>query len=248
MDLERTFLAHLPLIDRILGSICRRHGVSGDAAEEFQARARMKLIENDYAVLQKFEGRSSFHTYLEVVLANVFRDFCIERRGRWRASAAARRLGPLAVRLERLVHRDGYGVSEAVSLVRSRPDVAASERDLRELIAKLPERRLRPVLERVREDLPAKSNGGDPADSYERADEWADVEAALEAVLQTLEAEDRLILRLRFWCGLTVAEVARALRTEQKPLYRRIGRLLEELRGELDARGVGADCVGRLVP
>lgn len=248
MDFERTFLAQLPLIDRILGSICRRHALSGDEAEEFQARARLKLIENDYAVLRKFECRSSVQTYLEVVLANVFRDFCIERRGRWRASATARRLGPLAVRLERLVHRDGYAVSEAVSLVRNRLDIEASERELRELVARLPERRLRPVLERVPDDLPATSIGGDPVDEYEREFERAKVEAALEAVLRTLDAEDRVILRLRFWCGLTVAEVARAMGMQQKPLYRRIARLMRELRIELDARGVGAECIGPLFP
>ncbi len=62
--------------------------------------------------------------------------------------------------------------------------------------------------------------------------------AALEGALGKLDAEDRVILRMRFEDGFTVADVARALDLRQKPLYRRVEGLLRRLRRELEGRGM----------
>ena len=51
--------------------------------------------------------------------------------------------------------------------------------------------------------------------------------------------EDRLLLRLRFWQGLSVADIAALLKLEAKPLYRRYERLMRELREALEAQGLG---------
>ena len=68
-DLEAQFLAHLPAAERILSALARRHALSRDAAEEFSAWAKLRLIENDYAILAKFRGESSLATYLTVLSA-----------------------------------------------------------------------------------------------------------------------------------------------------------------------------------
>jgi hypothetical protein len=49
-----------------------------------------------------------------------------------------------------------------------------------------------------------------------------------------------MILKMRFDSGFTVAEVARVLKVDQKSLYRRIERLLSDLRACLEAAGVDA--------
>ena len=63
---------------------------------------------------------------------------------------------------------------------------------------------------------------------------------ALEASLETLDLEDRLMLRLRFEHETRVSEIARLL---GKPtvfhVYRRIKKILSRLRSELEAHGVG---------
>ena len=53
----------------------------------------LKLIEDDYRRLRRFEGRSSFATYLATVVQRLFLDFVIGKTGRWRPSVQARRLG-----------------------------------------------------------------------------------------------------------------------------------------------------------
>ena len=60
-----------------------------------------------------------------------------------------------------------------------------------------------------------------------------------------MTAREQLLLRLRYEQGATVAEIARMLGEDQKPLYRHLDRVLAKLRCALEARGVSADQVGR---
>jgi hypothetical protein len=68
---------------------------------------------------------------------------------------------------------------------------------------------------------------------------------ALQTAIGELPPQDRLILRLRFDEALSVAEVAKMMRLEQKPLYRRLERLLAALRRRLEADGVRGDELAR---
>lgn len=237
---ETTFLANLELLERIIASLCRRHALVGDEADDFGSWVKARLIENDYAIIRKFQERSSFATYLTVVVTNLFRDYRTREWGRWRPSAMAKRLGGLAVRLEALLYRNGHSLPQAIEVLRSAGLATVSDRELTELAAKLPVR--------ARPGLAADAPGeAPPADGElwlsEQTSDRDAARAALERALGELPAEDQLILRLRYWEGFTVAEVARALQLEQKPLYRRIDRNLERLRGILEAAGVDRDCV-----
>jgi len=60
----------------------------------------------------------------------------------------------------------------------------------------------------------------------------------VEEAINKLSVEDRLIVRLRFWEGLSVADIARGLKLDQKPLYRRLDRLLAELHSALTKAGI----------
>ena len=68
----------------------------------------------------------------------------------------------------------------------------------------------------------------------ERAARRRQVEAALGRTLAKLPSEDSLIVKMRYLDGFQVAAVARALHLPQKPLYRRVERLLGELRRKLE--------------
>jgi RNA polymerase sigma factor (sigma-70 family) len=240
---EAVFLDALPRIERIIGIVCARNGLAGADAEDFGSHVKLKLIEDDYAVLRKHGGRSSVPTYLSVVIANIYRDWRVAKRGRWRASAAAVRLGRAAERLERLVYRDGHSFREAAEAVRAAGESAASDRELAELFGRLPPRvPMRPA--EVDEAAAAHVAGSAPAsaavEQAEEAREREALRAALAEALATLPPEDRLIVRMRFWEGLGIAAISRALGLEQKPLYRRMERLLRQLREGLEEAGLGA--------
>jgi DNA-directed RNA polymerase specialized sigma24 family protein len=75
----------------------------------------------------------------------------------------------------------------------------------------------------------------------ERHAEADRVVAVLEEELGTLDAEDRLVLKMRFESDFMIADIARTLNLPAKPLYRRIEKLLRTLRRGLERRGIGRD-------
>lgn len=235
------FLAHLDLVERVIGFTCRRHGVRSEEGEEFASVVKARLVEEDYAVFRKFQGQSKLSTYLTTVVQRLFLDWQRSRRGRPRPSAAARRMGALALRLERLLYWDGFSFDEACRILRENHGVEVSWQELEEVAGRLPPR----VMERRHEGgertewLPGSAKRPDEAAlAREREEEAGRVVAVLEEALEELEPEDRLILRMRFEDDLTVADIARGLHLEQKPLYPRIEKLKRRLRRELEARGL----------
>ncbi len=238
---EREFLAQRELIRRVIAFACRRQRLRAEEAEEFASTVMLKLVEDDYAVFRKFQGQSSLPTYLTTVIQRLCLDFLRAKRGRPRSSAEARRLGPVAVQLERLLYWDGFGFDEACRILRDNHGVEASWEELEEMAGRLPSRaigRQHEGGERTEQLAGALERPDEALSERERVEEAERVVAALEEAVGTLDAEDRVILRMRFEDGFTVADVARALGLRQKPLYRRIDGLLRRLRRELEGRGL----------
>ena len=240
---EALFLEHLRWIERAAEAACRRQGIYGADAEDFAASVKIKLMENDYAAMRGFRGVARIRTYLTTVIMHHLHDHVRERRGRWRPSAAAERLGPPAGQLEALVYRDGFALGQAGELLRTAGRTSLSDAELARLLGRLPPRQpLRPVEVAAEPALFA-------AESPSRADERvaaSDADArrerlhlALRRAREKLEPEDQIIVRMHFVDGKTVAEVARALHLEQKPLYRRVEGLRARLREHLEQEGVG---------
>jgi RNA polymerase sigma factor for flagellar operon FliA len=250
-DPAAQLVAHLAWIDRVAASLTRRHGGTADDAEEFASWAKTRLVDDDYAILRKFRGESALTTYLTTVLAMLYRDFRVARFGRWRPSAAAQRRGPVAVRMETLVYRDGMGVEQAARLLHARGETALSVGELARMLAELPPRGpTRPVevATDVVPDLPSPHGAADAEVLRGEAERHRGaLGGALSSSLERLPPEDRVILRLHYWEGLSVADVARALGLEQKPLYRRLERLHRRLRGDLEGAGVSREGVRMLL-
>jgi RNA polymerase sigma factor for flagellar operon FliA len=248
--LETVFLENLAVIERIIAALARRHGFGADDAIDFASWIKLRLVEDGYAAFRKFRGESRIATYLTVVIAMLARDYRAQLWGRWRPSVAARRQGDLAVRLETLVHRDGMRFSHAAEALRTAGRTSLSNRQLGQLLGALPTREpLRP--------LEAGSDALTGIEAQQQADELVMVaaaredrqraDAALEQALASLDPGDRVVMRMHFWEGLSVADIGRALAIEQKPLYRRIERILGALRNSLHGAGVRSENVAELV-
>jgi len=239
---------NLELIEQVIASIGRRRALSVDEAEDFTSWVRLRLLEDDCAILAKFRGRSRFKTYLVTVVANLFRDYRISKWGKFRPSAKAKRRGPTAERFEILYYRDGYSLSETVEILRRNFGVRESVEELERLAASLPPRvPRRPVGEEVLEQMGDDGRVEDRVRDQAHAAASERAEAALGRAFQTLEPESRLILKMHFEDQLTVATISRTLGLDQKPLYRRIERCLRDLRASLEAEGFTAgDAAGLL--
>ncbi|HYH81457.1 MAG TPA: sigma-70 family RNA polymerase sigma factor [Longimicrobium sp.] len=250
-DFEAKLVEHLPFIRRTAAKLCQRHGLAPDDTDEFVSWTTAKLVENDYAALRKFRGESSITTYLTVVISMHYRDYRVAELGRWRPSAEAKRQGADAIALEELVYRDGYGVTEAVSILRTRGKTTRPDRELYAVFATLPIRhRGRPRA--VRGDAPwSETPADESADARIVAEEMSAqrtrMSEGLERALAELAPEDALIVRLHFFENVKIAAIARSLGLEQKPLYRRLERILSRLRGELAASGISRERVAELL-
>ena len=65
---EDPFITHADTNESALAHICRARRLAPDHAEEFCAWARLRLIDNDHAILRKFQGRSTLRTFLVTVV------------------------------------------------------------------------------------------------------------------------------------------------------------------------------------
>jgi RNA polymerase sigma factor for flagellar operon FliA len=233
------FASELALIERVIQWVCARRSLRGADAEDFASTVKLRLIENDYEILSRFEGRSSLKTYVTAVINRLYIDFQNQRFGKWRPSAQARRLGPVALRLECLLYRDGLTFEEACAVLQNDVTVMHNAEALYALSLELPVRSTRQAV-RGRDPEPSDASGGFTA--VEQAERRALAEktfVALSRALHRLAARDRIVLRLHVETGLSVADVARALGEEQKALYRRRDALYKQLRLDLATEGIG---------
>jgi len=243
MDPEQLFRDNLPVIDRVCREVCRGARLREDDAEDFASSARLALMENDYAILRKWEGRSTLAGYLSVVLRRLLADRRDHELGRWTPSAEATRLGASGVLLETLLLRDGRPLDEVLPIVIARdPSLTAAE--VTAMAERLPRRhgRLRAVpLEDAAETSLASR---ERADARALAAEARRISArAGEIVRQTIAAwsdEDAMILRFHYGSSMSIADISRMLRLPQRPLYRRIEALLSRLGSALAAAGLDA--------
>ena len=240
---EEKFLENLSRIDRIAVAVARHRGIVGADADDMVSMVRAKFVETAYAPFVQFREEASLDTYLRVVISSWVKDHIIARDGRYRPSAAALRGGPVMIKLERLISKSGCSVDEAIGHVMDGGDQPYDERALREMVRNLPLRApLRPRIVSASAAADARANRSIEADadisSAEYEVELASAQRVLSGAMHALPAEDRLLVSMRFMDGQSVADIARALGLESKPLYARLDRALRKLRAMLEGDGV----------
>lgn len=224
------------LLSRVITDVARSSGLQPQEQEDFAQSVHLKLLERSYDTFRKFRGGCSLKTFLAVVIRRLLLDWRNATLGKWRPSARARQLGVHAVRLERLIHREGYQPHEAVAHLRGQVG-APSEHDLVALVEQLPPRqRHRTVSDEYLEAV-ADRHVVDPLAAAERSATERGLRRRVRRVLTGLPVEDRRLLSLRFRHGRSVQEIARLLGSEPKTLYRRYDRLLATIRGSVDDAG-----------
>ncbi|HXH41697.1 MAG TPA: hypothetical protein VNN08_23940 [Thermoanaerobaculia bacterium] len=241
MDPRQVLEHNLELIDRIVRRVCQRGGVAAGDVDDFASMVKLALVENDYAILRRYEGRSSLATYLAIIAQRQLADHRERMHGRWRPSREAQRLGERAVLIEDLVGRQHRSVDEAMPIIRS-VDASITRNEVVEIADRLQQRTPRP------REVPLPAEDAVPLPAADRADndtldrELRDVSrragTLLRETMAAWSAPDRMLVRLRFESSLTIADIARLMDVPQRPLYRRLESLLEGLRTVLLTAGI----------
>jgi RNA polymerase sigma factor (sigma-70 family) len=237
---EKLFLENLETIEKVIRFACASAQLRDAEAEDFASHVRIKLIENDYAILRKLEQRASFAGYINTVVHRLRLDYQIGMWGKWHSSAEAKRLGPVAVLLEKIINRDGRTITEALPICQTL-DAGVTLEPLEALAARLPARQARPrpvELDSVAGELRV------PPDSLRNAalrNERAlshDVGKIIRDAQTEWSEEDRRLVRLHFGARMSVAQIARVMHIDQKPLYRKLKRCLKDLKRRLQKAGI----------
>ncbi len=226
----------LVLLGEVIRGVIRRGRLLPADAEDFSQSVQLKFLESGYEAFARFDGRSSLRTYLTTVVWRLLLDWRTAAYGKWRPSAAARRLGAQALMLDRLLNRDGLTVEEAIQ-VASRAPEALPDHVLRLIADRLPRRRRHilvadDVLQLVAREFP------DPVEARERALKARRTRIALGHAFNQLKPEEQRLMSLRFGQSLSVREIANLLNVDAKRLYRTFDRLVGKLRRDLGASGV----------
>lgn len=240
---EAVLLQELPTIERIIAFVCRRAKLSADDAEEFEAQVKLRLVENDYAILRAYAQRSSLSTYLTSVISRLLNDYRNHRWGRWYASAAATHLGPAAVELERLLYREDRSLEDAIALVRARhPHMTRPQLEV--FAEQIPRRQPNRNVE-IEENEPLLAR--ETTFAVDHQGTAARISKYVRDFVDALPDNERFILRLRFDGEMPVRHIALALGLEQVVVYRTLYRLFRDIRAKLEAEGFDAAAVAELI-
>lgn len=243
-EAERLFLTSLSDIERIIRIACMRGSLSNDEAEDFASTVKLRLIEDNYAILRKYRARSSFLTFITIVVHRLLLDYRKHAWGRWHPSAEARRRGEMAVEAERIVVRDGRSIDEAFVVMQSRyPTVTRQE--IERLAASFPRRRHHKMVELTEAADALHVAPREFAPERRRTAEH--ISTLFRDFLDNLSDEDRLVFHLRFFSDMNVAQIARSTHRDQKPLYRRMERLAADFRQLLREHGINDEDVLELL-
>ncbi|HET9767705.1 MAG TPA: sigma-70 family RNA polymerase sigma factor [Thermoanaerobaculia bacterium] len=238
VELERLFLDNLAFVERVVAKTCRRNRLTKEEGEDFASVVSIKLIADDYGVLRKFTGTcgASLRGYLIAVVQHAYQDHRNRQWGKWRPSAEARRLGPLAVKLDTMLHRDGLTLDEACALA-----APEDREEMQRLASKLPARTKRRMEDTQQlEQVPSSERSPEARlIDDEREQIVAGLRRELAAALAGLKPEDRLLLQLRLERRLSLASVAKAYGVEARQLYRQWELLIRQLRTRLEKSGYG---------
>lgn len=215
---------YTPLIRHVV----RHHEHDLEQAEESFHYVCNALSDDGFRRLRNFrpEGPARFRTWLIAVVANLCRDWRRRQRGRVRPFRALAQLPELDQQVYRLMFVQGN--SRAACLTELAPrfpgltDAAVAEISARLFGLLTPQQRwqlsARPHAP-VRTTSRSGNGEGDPLERVQAAGPGPEEEAAalqqrqqLKGALDRLTPEQRLLLRLRYEQGLTLAEVARLTR------------------------------------
>lgn len=254
----QTFLeSYENLIQRVIHKLVDDY----DERMELYCYCLEQLKANNYKKLTGyFENRHgySFEVWIAVVVRNCCMDWFRKEHGRKRILKCIEELSPLEQEIFRLVYQQGYSRQESYEFLKTRHDQDLSFEDFcsradhidqtlhqktrwklgRELLRYLPPIPLNPDDKfSSKANVLDANNCNDPSPEEQLIQN--DSKNTLIETLNILSPEEKLIVHLHFYRGLTLNEISRALRMKNVwRVHRRLHKALKRLREELRKRDV----------
>ena len=111
-------------INRVIQKVCKRKISELQEQDECKSFILEKIVENDFKIIRNFnsDGPAKFQTYFFTIVNRLQIDWFRKEYGNFRASTYAERLGPFAVKLEKLINLKRYSLEESYQILKNDPD------------------------------------------------------------------------------------------------------------------------------
>lgn len=225
-----------PLVVRLARAAFARLGMPAHELDDFISETWVKLLDDDMRVARRCCGADDPESFLRVVVTNLARDYRIAAWGKWRPSARAHELGPLAVEAEVLVHRDRFDIEQAARTLRSRGR-SVDDRTLASLLAELPYRPARRAPQAIGPRHAVVVPDATELDSREVVDRLVRV---LRKAFADISEFERELIQRRFAEQGSIASMIRTRGLDGRRTYRQIAACLRRLRVACERAGISA--------
>ena len=217
-----------------------------------------RLAADDFKALRSFKGTAKITTYLTAIISNLIIDIVRSKKGRSRAKERAREFGHLGELLYDSMYNRGYNLQDSMEHLSLAHGISEDEERLRVIMERI--RGKDGGVRRAADNCP--TNGGDtfdddgelvPVDSRMNPEQQlieserhSSAESVLEELLGAMDAEDMLMLRMRYPAdeqeqGCKVSEIAKRMNLNEKLVEGRLRRVLLRCREMLMGRGLSPD-------
>ena len=183
-EAKSLFESNLSMTEEIIRKRCRKYSFDNNLIDEFCSFVYEKLIDNDYKKIRDFKGKSSYKTYITVVISRIFIDK-MRLWGRWRPSQKAIQMGKEAEILEELVFRDNYTFDHAYSTLTTNHKISINRERAYEIVSLLQKLHVkRPKSREVELDDNASDEGNFAPDKVIIKREISDKKHQIEKVVK----------------------------------------------------------------
>lgn len=227
-----------PLYRRLIRRTLRNSRLPTAEWDDFKSMALFHLVKDDYRVLRLCRSKEQLPGYLLRVLGRLLLDHRVRNMGKWRPTAKATRMGTVAVALERLLYRERLSHDEALARLRTIhghdlvTDAAAIT-----TTPPLPRRHM----VSLEDAIGLATSEPTPEDRLIARQARRRAATTMQQVrreLGRLSPKDRVLLLMRYRDGMAIIDIARALRIDARPIYRRFEAVQKQLWSALNAVGV----------
>ncbi len=223
---------------QVAAKVARGKGLREADVADFAGWVVERLMSRDFNLLRACKQPERIRFYLTTVIRNLSKDYCNHLWGKWRPSSLARRLGAVAIDLERLCQRDGWQLGEAIEILRSNFDCPASAEELEGVASQLPRKPARTFVELDVEAIGRHLPFEERILIRDQQVVQGQVETTLRSALASLEAQDLELLRLHYQERRSLASISRSHQLDQRSLYSRRTRSLKRMRRVFQQQGL----------
>jgi RNA polymerase sigma factor (sigma-70 family) len=260
-DPEQAWQDFLETNDELIKRIIRRLVKDYDDQMELYAYTLEQLKSNGCQKLNGYfdKHRSfNFQTWIAVVVRNCCMDWFRQRDGRKRLLKSIEELSPLDQQIFKYIYQQGFSIEAALGMVNNLSgkkmtfvELASRSEEIKKLLQKKTRWKLEnewkeilPALslesfengERKKsQQVPSQQNNPDPENQFLQSAALK----KLQEMMANLPTEDKLILHLHFYKGLTLKEIARILKLRNVwQVHRKLHKVLNVLQQKMQKENI----------